>query len=317
MATKTKKQRKKQPTKKSTKKTKTRKKSKSKSNFRSLQCRPGARKLRTSRNTHTCFSSAELTRLRDIWNARHPDDRIDTTCSKQIWLQLKERFSKVCDKESCWIRGMAKSNDIQGLMKAFRPRRPSSWTKKPNEWLSSADISNVMKQYEQTYPAFDFMGPSPIDYDTHEYEGKCVWPELCKFNIQDLARTKGKTMVGVVFNLDPHTKGGSHWVSLFINVPKKRIFFFDSVGTTAPPEIRRFANTVIEQGRKASPPIEFTFDENAPFEHQQSNTECGMYSLFFIANVLEGTMSEPDFKRRVVTDAKMKQFRSIYFNEDL
>ena len=41
----------------------------------------------------------------------------------------------------------------------------------------------IMKQYEKEYPSFRFIGPSPIDYDAHEYNGECVWEELCKFNL--------------------------------------------------------------------------------------------------------------------------------------
>ena len=51
---------------------------------------------------------------------------------------------------------------------------PESWKKKPNEWLSSVDITKVMKQYGSAYRDFEFLGPSPIDYDTHKYNGECV-----------------------------------------------------------------------------------------------------------------------------------------------
>ena len=50
---------------------------------------------------------------------------------------------------------------------------------------TNIDILNVMKQYEHIYPNFEFIGPSPIDYDTHLSYGECVWEELCKFNLQN------------------------------------------------------------------------------------------------------------------------------------
>ena len=37
----------------------------------------------------------------------------------------------------------------------FAPFAPNEWKKNPNEWLSSIDISKVMKQYEKKYKNFD------------------------------------------------------------------------------------------------------------------------------------------------------------------
>ncbi len=84
-----------------------------------------------------------------------------------------------------------------------------------------------MKQYEAEYPCFVFIGPSPIDYDTHEYKGVCVWEELCKFNLYK-HKNKGIRKIRIIFNLDPHTKGGSHWVCAFIHIPRQEIYYMDS-----------------------------------------------------------------------------------------
>ena len=69
-----------------------------------------------------------------------------------------------------------------------------------------------MKQYEKTYEDFEFLGPSPIDYDTHKAYGECVWEELCEFSLRDNLK-EGKTKVGIIFNTDPHTEDGEHWVA--------------------------------------------------------------------------------------------------------
>jgi hypothetical protein len=47
----------------------------------------------------------------------------------------------------------------------------------------------------------------------------------------------GKTHIGVIFNLSPHTSSGSHWVSLFIDVKERVIFYFDSAANKMPKEI--------------------------------------------------------------------------------
>jgi hypothetical protein len=160
------------------------------------------------------------------------------------------------------------------------------------------------------------MGPSPIDYDTHKLYGECVWEELCHFNLADQIKN-GKTKIGIVFNTDPHYKGGSHWISLFINIKNGKIFFFDSAGDEIPDQIMKFVNNVIEQGHSLNKRIDFEFDQNHPVEHQYGNTECGIYSLFFIVHMLEDKITADYLKHHILKDEYMENFRKVYFNSDL
>jgi hypothetical protein len=277
-----------------------------------LSCSPSAKK-----KNYSCLSDDAIFKLKELWNARHPDAKIESKDPKEIWAALKNYMSNVCDKETCWL----KQNFVNGrlddeLEKSFAPKSPASWKKNPNEWLSSVDIMKVMKQYERAYSCFNFMGPSPIDYDTHKVNGECVWDELCHFKLQDEIKKK-KFKIGVIFNLDPHYKGGSHWVSLFINIKKGQIFFYDSAGDKIPKQIMKFVNTIIEQGKQLSTPIHFEFDQNYPVEHQYGNTECGVYSLFFIVHMLEDKVTKHYLKTHIIKDKYMEQFRKIYFNEEL
>jgi hypothetical protein len=279
--------------------------------FVKLNCSP-----ENKQKDYTCYSDSDLYKLRDMWNARHPDQPIKTRNSKQIWEQLKDYYATICNKESCWVRQMTKNTKLeQELLDAFAPESPKNWKKNPNEWLSSIDILKVMNQYEKKYKCFDFLGPSPIDYDTHKLHGDCVWEELCHFELYEQLK-KGHTKIGVIFNLDPHYKGGSHWVSLFINVKQKIIFFFDSAGEHIPPQIEKFVNTVVEQGKKLPNPIYFKFDQNYPVEHQYGNTECGIYSIFFITHMLEDKINGHYLKTHVLKDKYMENFRKIYYNEN-
>ena len=58
----------------------------------------------------------------------------------------------------------------------------------------------------------------------------------------------------------------------------------------------------------------FKFDQNYPVEHQYGNTECGVYSIFFIAHMLEDTINEEYLKTHILHDKYMSKFRKIYFN---
>ena len=281
--------------------------------FIKLKCSP---KNKTKHTDYSCYSKDELHKMRDMWNARHPDQKIQTNDDKQIWQQLKEYYANICNKESCWVRQMTKNTKLeQELLASFAPEAPKEWKKNPNEWLSSIDILAVMNQYEKKYNCFDFLGPSPIDYDTHKLHGECVWEELCHFDLSKQIN-KGRFKFGIIFNLDPHYEGGSHWVSLFVNVKNKTIFFFDSTGEQIPNQINKFVDTVIEQGKQLPTPINFKFDQNYPVEHQYGNTECGIYSIFFIIHMLEDKITGHYLKTHILKDKYMEKFRKIYYNEN-
>ena len=106
-------------------------------------------------------------------------------------------------------------------------------------------------------------------------------------------------------------------MSLFINIKKGEIFFFDSAGESVTPEVRVFVDRVIKQGKELNPPIHFTFDSNEGIEHQYGNTECGIYSIFFIVHMLEDKITDYYLKNHILKDKYMEQFRDIYFNDSL
>jgi hypothetical protein len=89
------------------------------------------------------------------------------------------------------------------------------------------------------------------------------------------------------------------------------------VGDKIPEQIMKFVNMVIEQGEKLPTPIKFKFDQNYPTEHQYGNTECGIYSIFFIVHLLEDKLTSHYLKTHILKDKYMEKFRKVYFNEDL
>jgi len=268
-------------------------------------------------NNFTCYTSKSLFKLKELWNARHPDVKINASSPKEIHHQLSDKFKGVCSKESCWLKQKADLGKIESdIADSFAPESPEEWKKNPNEWLSSVDIMNVMKQYEKAYKCFDFIGPSPIDFDTRMLYGECVWDELCNFNLEEQIK-KGKTKIGIIFNTDPHNKPGQHWISMFINIKKKRIFFFDSTGDKPVKEIMVLVDRIKEQGKKINPKLNFHFDSNEGIEHQYGNTECGIYSLYFIVHMLEDKMTDHYLKTHILKDEYMSKFRKVYFNDSL
>jgi len=104
-----------------------------------------------------------------------------------------------------------------------------------------------------------------------------------------------------------------NWISLFINIKQQFIFFFDSTGDPPSKEINKFAKKIMKQGKEIG--INFKYIVNDK-QHQKSNTECGIYSLFMITNLLKETKTPNDFLTSMFTDKEMTQFRKIFFNHE-
>jgi hypothetical protein len=277
--------------------------------FKQLRCHLGKK----TRKKHTCFDDKTIFFLKDLWNQRHPDVKIAETNPDKIWTDLKNKL-KQCSHEICWIENVVTNPEVKRKLKKlhFAPKAPSSWNKNKNEWLSSIDISNVLEQYKSTNSDFTYIGPSPIDFDLKVDQDVCVWPELCQLNLKE-QYDKGIRKIGIVFNLDPHDKGGSHWVALFIHFTEKYIFYFDSCAPKKlPKEITQLMSRLILQAKEMNITLK-RYVNTVP--HQRGNTECGMYVLYFIICLLENIKKPSDFYKRRIPDEEVEMFRNIYFNK--
>ena len=282
-------------------------------NIKKLNCSP---KPKNELNQFSCYTNKQLLNLREHWNARHPDAKIKTNSPKEIHDKLSEYLNDVCNNEACWLKQKTVFGKLESnLSESFAPEWPDDWKKNPNEWLSSVDIMKVMKQYEKAYKCFDFMGPTPINFDSRKLYGECVWEELCKFDLKTLM-DKGINKIGIIFNTDPDYESGQHWISMFINIKRKTIMFFDSTGVDPPEEVNELIKKIVSQGTQLKKPIHFKVDCNK-VEHQNGNTECGVYSLFFIIQMLEDKITENYLKTHLLNDKYMEKFRRVYFNFDL
>lgn len=286
-----------------------------KSNRRKRRAGGKTKKLRcspTSENKFTCYSNSSLEYMKGLWNARHPDCKINTNDPREIWDKLRKHLSNVCDNEACWLRQKFMKGKVNSELKdyTFAPKAPESWRTNPDEWLSSVDIEKVMRQYERKFSCFNFIGPSPIDYDYHKMYNECVWEELCNFNLSNMIK-RGKNKIGIVFNTDPHFKSGTHWIALFIDIKKKLIYFFDSTGDKPPSNVLKFVNTVQEQGSHEG--IHFQYLENHPNSHQKEDSECGIYCLYFLIHMVEQGKHDV-FSRGNIPDYQIQNFRKVYFN---
>jgi hypothetical protein len=194
----------------------------------------------------------------------------------------------------------------------FRPKMPEEWKSDPDAWLSSDDILHVMKQYERGYPDFKFLGVVPVDFSAPSpyqtgSEKKCMNDQFCHVDLKE-ERKRGTRMLGAVFNLDPHYKDGSHWVALAIDLARNCVYYFDSYGIAPPDQIARFMRYLTLQEPK------MRLESNGR-RFQYSNTECGMYSMYFIIRMIEGETFKK-FCKKSIADKYMLQFRKVLFDPD-
>lgn len=264
-----------------------------------------------SKHDFTCYSDKSIDKIKQLWNLRHSDDKILDNDTKEIWNKLKARMNNVCNSEACWLRQkfMEGKVDKEMLNYTFSPNAPLEWKKKPNTWLSSTDIIGVMNQYEKKYPFFEFLGPSPIDFDKTKMFGECVWEEICRFNVENMLK-QSKKKIGMIFNTDPHNKSGEHWIALFLDLERKFLFYFDSVAQRTPSPIMRLIERIIGQLNNLNIKVKI-IKNNVP--HQKKNTECGVYCLYFISQLVKNV--SPDFfLRDRITDDQIHSFRKYFFN---
>lgn len=211
---------------------------------------------------------------------------------------LKEALNKKlnCKDELCWVQNSQldwdKKRQIQ--RKLFRPIMPESWKKNPNEWLSNEDILNVMNQYNDQYPAFQFLNVFSVDFFRRDI---CRHYNFCDFNLFDFLET-GKTSLGMVINTDTWVGGGKHWIALFADFdPKSRKFgmcFYNSGATKPPGPVREFMDAVYKDAQlffkdtftdvEFKKKFQFKYNIRA---HQKGNTECGMFSMLFLIACLD------------------------------
>ena len=268
----------------------------------------------------SCFTLAQLQEIATACNN-------DATCSRlsnggvinisqsksKLWDNIKDKLSSKCTYEWCWvdqdfIYRIKDSQIRESILNTFRPPGPSTSRK----WLNTTQINMVMSQYELKYPDFKFYGPFPIDF-------KEVYQVIYNLDLSTLYHN-GIKRLGFVFNLDPSHKSGSHWVAMFVDMRRKKrvIGFYDSVGSCPPPkEIAVFINRLASQHGKiyrGSERGEFNIKCNT-YQHQKSNSECGVYAMYFLLRSLRGHSFE-SIVRDMIVDDEMNGYRHLFFTPE-
>ena len=267
------------------------------------QCHP---RVGENRPSHGCLPPDVLNR------AAKQIGIISMTNSASLRNALEQRLNIKPQNEMSFLKALPFSDEEkQQLAKTYlRPEQPSKWKEDPDMWLDSLNIESVMKQYEEAFPEFEFMGPFPIDFaapDPYQRSGekKCLIREICGLRMEEALR-QGTKSIGIIYNLAPHFKDGSHWVANYIDIPSHRCYYFDSYGYEPPKQIATFMKWLTTQ----DPQMKLMYNARR-FQHLGS--ECGMYSMYFIIRMLSGDMFRP-FCRKQPRDSVMLDLRDWMFS---
>jgi hypothetical protein len=277
-------------------------------------------------DTDSCLTSTALNKLVEAWNKEvsNPQFKISASQSQnKIYRDMVSVFNQSNSRlvpehkwwEQPWVKKHLSLNEIDEIKhKHYAPEAPDSWISNPTEWLSTLDIDAKLEQYEVKYPEFKYFGATPIDFSLKTSTGSCQVNSLCNINLKALLSLKvPKRYIGAVFNLDKHDEPGSHWIAMFVNIPKKEINYWDSYGIKPPQEVEELMNKLVQQGKECTPRIDFTKNINTR-RHQYKGSECGVYSCNFIIQQLE-KKSFKEVVNNIISDDEMNARRWKFFNK--
>lgn len=276
------------------------------------QCRP---RVGVSRPAHGCLPGHELLKLKTIISKNSVKQ--GGTRKAQNLTELRNQLANELNvdpkDENSFLKAMPipTSEKLRLQKQYLRPSQPESWKDDPDMWLDSNNIRDVMQQYEEDRNDFEFMGPFPIDFAAPDpykngTKDKCLIGEICNLNLEDL-RSRGKSKIGIIYNLDPHYKNGSHWVANYIDLKKKACYYFDSYGMETPDQIEKFMQFLTLQ----IPNLKLAYNAR---RFQFKGSECGMYSMYFIIRMLMGEEFR-HFCRRAPRDGAMLVLRNWLFSK--
>lgn len=274
---------------------------------------------------YSCFTKDALFIIINAYNKSYPKNKITVSKNSKkqhIWKEIQKKLEQECGaNETCWLN-MEFLKDYPSLEQYFKPLGPLG----RYQWLSTSDIKNVMSQLEQKYKFFKFVGPVPMDFAELQDEDSIYLQKL------NLLKTPYK-QIGVIFNLDPSTKKGSHWVAMNIDLNRKYIAYFDSYGEKytfqnkaniqyidsygknrlnekripMPPEIQKYVKQLLNKNNLSN---EYVIRINT-IQHQYANSECGIYGMIFIKKSLNEDFDK--ISTTIITDEVANNARNKFF----
>lgn len=228
-----------------------------------------------------------------------------------------------CDGEACAVQRAAEAGSAaaaRDLASRFKPAGPRRTT----ALLSNFDIDGVLARWAAEFPRFRHCGYAMMDF-------AATGGELAR---ADLARAFGPAEApgrydtfACVLNTDVSTGPGKHWVAVFADARAANagaanagnhadtraapvtVEYFNSAGNAPTREAAAWQAAQVARLEAAGRPARAV--DGGGVVHQRSQTECGLYALYYIRRRLEGAPPAAFAER--VPDRLMTEFRQYCF----
>lgn len=232
-----------------------------------------------------------------------------------------------CDSESCVLVNSEFNNFVKEevgntnilkyeLLKNFKTKGPRNNT----DLLSNFNIDETLIRWSREFKDFYPCPFSMIDFNyvknnfyntdlSNIFSGKASF----KDPINGINNGPFKTY-GCVLNTDVSTGRGKHWVCIFVDGRSNNwtIEYFNSSGNPPCPDVNEWMETQRKKLLGLNNNVETITVTN--IVHQKSNTECGMYVLYYIRSRLDG-ISYQHFLSKRIEDADVTKFRKHVFRK--
>lgn len=264
-----------------------------------------------------CSDDATVAKIGDFLN-------IHETGGEAILDKAMERTN--CDSEKCVIKKLTRDLGVQKvntlLATRFKLEGPTD-----NSLLNNYNIDDNMKLFSSRYPEFFPYNFNMRNYREFSFSNGRVQntPDTLEtIMVADLIK-KGFKCCGVVINTDLYENNGQHWMAMFADwrdPSKSTVEFFNSSGNSPQAEfvlwMERTRDALMSAGMTIRPFKDYSGKMSdlarvTNRRHQQSTTECGLYSLFYIYSRLCGI--KPEFyMTHFIPDQLMFEFRQHMFS---
>ena len=238
----------------------------------------------------------------------------DTKDPKEIMDAAKVKLE--CDTERCVLTKLMSDlgearvrGEIQANLKVDGPC--------DNRLLSNVHIDSILRQWRGMFPDYFPYNFNMRNYASMSYKhGRVIdGPDTLatlQFASLYLGTHDGKkyTRAACVINSDVYQGGGKHWMALFVDSAGGTVEFFNSSGNAPAPEWVAWMTKTKNQLDELGIPAKMV--RVSKIRHQDSKSECGVYSLFYIWSRLNGVPHER-FMSTPVPDSVMFEFRQHLF----
>ena len=245
-----------------------------------------------------------------------------------------------CASESCLLRApefqqfVVKRRLVPGartLTRELELRFKARGPRDSLDLLSNYNLDETLQRWGRVFPTFFPCPFAMMDFDSNgDYFGEASMPAILEGRVTaDLGTERARrpfNCFGCVVNTDTSSGPGKHWVAVFVDCRPEgagpwTVEYFNSAGRPPPkPMVKWMERTAARlteyRANKHDSPAGAGVATVAvtDVDHQESQTECGLYALFYIRRRLEGAPYQM-FVDQLIPDDAMTTFRRHVFRD--